>query len=113
MTTVVNVKVKYIRPKYNNLKEWCDNPNNVYIGRKGVVFIDGERYPKEHSLFANPYKTGDAIQQYKDYLQKKMDDGIITNEHLFNLKGKSLGCWCKEPDRHVNCHGDIILQYIK
>jgi hypothetical protein len=43
--SVVNCKVKYIRPEYNNLKEWMNNPNNVYIGREGVVFIDKKRFP--------------------------------------------------------------------
>ncbi len=36
--SVVNVKVKYICPYgYNNLYEWCNDTNNAYIGRKGVV----------------------------------------------------------------------------
>jgi hypothetical protein len=46
MTTVVCVKVDFIRPEYKNLEEWMRNPNNVYIGRSGVVFINGERFPK-------------------------------------------------------------------
>lgn len=48
-TIVVNVKVKYIRPKYHNLKMWMDD-DNVYIGRKGVVFVDGQRFPKDSSI---------------------------------------------------------------
>jgi len=45
--SVVNCKVKYIRPKYNNLKEWFDDyENNYYIGRAGIVFINKERFPK-------------------------------------------------------------------
>lgn len=43
--SVVNCKVKHIRPKYNNLEEWIKDENNVYIGRKGVVFIDEKRFP--------------------------------------------------------------------
>ena len=34
---VVNVKVKYIRPKYQNLSEWINDPNNEYIGRASIV----------------------------------------------------------------------------
>jgi len=55
-TRVVNVKVAHIRPKYNNLAEWMADPNNVYIGRRGIVFIDKVRFPKENSAFANPFK---------------------------------------------------------
>jgi len=46
--SVVNCKVKYIRPEYNNLKEWMNNPNNVYIGREGVVFIDKNAFLLNH-----------------------------------------------------------------
>ena len=108
-TTVVNIKVKYIRPEYQDLKEWCSDPNNVYIGRKRIVFIDGERYPKCDSLFANPYKGENAIEKYRDYLLRSMKNGDITEEDVRSLRGKKLGCWCK-PDR---CHGDVILDVLK
>ena len=55
-TTLVNVKVKNIRPIYDNLEEWMKDSNNIYIGRKGVVFINGIRFPKENSIWCNPYK---------------------------------------------------------
>jgi len=55
MTKVVNVKIQHIRPDYMNLKEWIKDENNVYIGRSGIVFIDGERYPKKTSIWANPF----------------------------------------------------------
>lgn len=42
--SVVNVKVANLRPHYNNLREWMQDEDNVYIGRKGVVFIDGKRF---------------------------------------------------------------------
>ena len=61
---VVNVKVKYIRPAFQNLRKWCEEPNNVYIGRSGVVFVPSEsdstrkeRYPKRNSIWANPFKV--------------------------------------------------------
>ena len=61
-TTVVNVKVTHIRPRFQNLREWSKDPQNVYIGRAGVVFVpnpDGtkERFPKKSSPFANPFKV--------------------------------------------------------
>lgn len=49
--SVVNCKVQYIRPKYKNLKEWISDDNNIYIGRKGVVFIDKKRFPENSSIF--------------------------------------------------------------
>jgi hypothetical protein len=75
---------------------------DVYIGR-------GSRW-------GNPYshKVGtlaehvvesrtEAIQKFEEYL--------LSNEELMaslpDLKGKTLGCWCKPK----SCHGDILLRY--
>ena len=109
--SVVNCKVKYIRPKYNNLMEWMKDPNNVYIGRKGVVFIDGVRFPNHSSIFANPFKIGkdgtrdEVLTKYREYIMGE----FAKNKDLFTeLKGKNLGCWCApEP-----CHGDILMELI-
>ena len=113
--SVVNCKVKYIRPKYNNLKEWINDPNNVYIGRGGVVFIDKKRFPSQPSNFANPYKLDEqytreeVIDKYKTYITQKLKDDENLQKELLNMKGKNLGCWCHpEP-----CHGDVLLDLIK
>jgi hypothetical protein len=58
MANVVRVRVSDLRPKYNNLAEWMADANNVYIGRRGIVFIDGKRFPPTDSIWANPYKVG-------------------------------------------------------
>lgn len=114
MTNVVNVKVAYIRPEYNNLFEWCQCNNNVYIGRQGVVFVDNKRYPTESSIWANPFKINknttrdECIKQYEIYIRNKIKKENLVSE-LLKLKNKILGCWCKpEP-----CHGDILLKLIQ
>ncbi len=116
-TTVVSVRVKDIRPRYQDLYEWCEDPNNVYIGRGGIVFIirDGKkfRYPPA-SPFANPFKGDGAIDKYLSYLMDNISAGFITLDQLEELKGKTLGCWCKTketPDK--SCHGDVILELIR
>lgn len=112
-TTVVNVKVAHIRPRYQNLKEWCENPNNVYIGRKGIVFINKERYPKQDSIWANPFKIDknltreNVLNLYENYIVEKINKENLFEE-LLKLKGCCLGCWCHpEP-----CHGDILKNLI-
>ena len=114
--SVVNCKVSYIRPKYTNLQEWCKDDNNVYIGRMGIVFINGERYPRKASKFANPYKIGkdyatreEVLLKYKTYIIDKLEKDPMLRKELRSLKGKTLGCWCK-PEA---CHGDILLELIK
>jgi hypothetical protein len=107
-TTVCCVKVKNLRPKYANLKEWMAGPNNIYIGRAGIVFIDGERFPKRDSIWANPFKiTGDrdaVIQKYKVYIMAKLELDTKLVTELLALNGKTLGCWCS-PEA---CHGDVF-----
>jgi hypothetical protein len=113
-TKVVNVKVKYLRPKYQNLKEWMKDKNNVYIGRKKVVFINGKRFPPKNSIWANPYKIDeehsrdDVIKLYKKYIKRKIKKENLFDE-LMKLKGKNLGCWC-QPEK---CHGDVLIYLIK
>ena len=47
LMSIINVRVKNIRKLgYQNLKEWTENDNNVYIGRAGIVFVEKERFPK-------------------------------------------------------------------
>jgi hypothetical protein len=112
--SVVNCKVKYIRPKYDNLKEWMNDDNNIYIARGGIVFIDGKRFPPRSSNFANPYKIGkdgtreEVIIKYKKYIINRLDNEPSLRNELISLKGKNLGCWCV-PEL---CHGDVLLELI-
>lgn len=113
--TTVNVKVKDIRPLgYDNLRKWVEDENNVYIARKGIVFIDNQRFPKGDSIWCNPYKIGkdgtrdEVIAKYEWYIREniKLHPSILNQ--LQQLKGKTLGCWCK-PER---CHGDVLIKLI-
>lgn len=112
--SVVNCKVCNIRPEYDNLREWMEDKNNVYIGRKGIVFIDGKRYPEKSSIFCNPYKISkdvsreEVIEKYKSYIMEKIENDKTFLKKLKRLKGKNLGCWCAPK----KCHGDILLDLI-
>lgn len=109
--SVVNVGVKYIRPQYNDLQAWMQDQNNVYIGRRGIVFIQGKRYPSNNSPFANPFKIGrdgtrdEVLAKYRTYIGEKINNGLVD---LNNLRNKNLGCWCA-PE---SCHGDILLELL-
>ena len=73
-------------------------------------------YGGRGSKWGNPYshKEGtlaehvvgsrsEAIQKFEDYLLSNEE----LMESLSELKGKTLGCWCKPK----SCHGDILLRY--
>ena len=111
-TTIINIKVKNIRPIYSNLQDWMKNPNHEYIGRCGIVFINGERFPKYGSFWQNPFFVKDygrdkCLVMYEQMIREKIDNEGI--EELKKLKGKVLGCWCK-PDK---CHGDILIKLLE
>ncbi len=117
-TIRTKVDVKSIRPKYKNLQEWCEDNNNVYIGRGGIVFIDKKRYPPTKSIWCNPYKiTKDRTREecvalYKTYIIEKLNDKNETEytiEKLLEMENKVLGCWCNDNEQ---CHGDILIELI-
>lgn len=118
--SIVNVRVSNIRPKYQNLREWCQDPNNVYVGRAGVVFVpteDGskERYPPVSSPFCNPFKMDneksreEVIEKFRNHLEKQLLKNPELIRELVKLKGKNLGCWC-HPERY---HAEVVLELIE
>ena len=85
------------------IKIWMNDPNNIYIGWTGIVFIKGARFPKTASIWANPFKMtpicsrNQVLEFYEEYL---IHDPYLMSQ-LHTLQGKTLGCWCSpEP-----CHG--------
>lgn len=130
-TILYNVRVNHIRPHYKDLKEWMANPENVYIGRKGIVFVPDskggkERWPKKDSIWANPFKvdkdqdTQTVITKYEIYIRDKLKTGKINQNKLFGLCGKNLGCWCVSrpiigtiPREKWICHGCVLIQLIE
>lgn len=113
--SVVCCKVACIRPAYKNLKEWMQDDKNIYIGRRGIVFVDKERYPKQDSPFCNPFKVGkdgtreEVIEKYRLYIKKRLKREPELKEQFAALKGKRLGCWC-HPEA---CHGDVLLKMLE
>lgn len=109
---VVNCKVAHIRPAYRDLEQWIGDPNNVYIGRRGVVFVGGARYPKSDSPWANLYKVGrdgsraDVLLRYESDLRLRLAVDADLRRELAALRGKTLGCWCYPKP----CHGDVLVQ---
>ena len=83
MTRVVNLKVEAY---------------DVYIGRAGHG---------QDGFFGNPFRLGAhesrgaTLDRYKRYLWDNPD----VLERLPELRGKTLGCFCKPQA----CHGDVIV----
>ena len=70
-------------------------PFDVYIGRP--------------SKWGNPFKIGidgsrqEVIQKYKEMI---IVDIELIKQIPLELKGKTLGCWCKP----YPCHGDVLAE---
>jgi hypothetical protein len=115
-----NVRVANIRPRgYPDLRAWTEDPQNVYVGRRGVVFVaDGpntrRRFPAEDSPFANPFKVSAAVgrevslQLYEGYIREKLRRDPGLRALLRSFAGKTLGCWCAP----LPCHADVLVKIL-
>lgn len=86
MTTVVNIGKRPFAAQYD-----------VYIGRP--------------SKWGNPYVVGrdgtreEVIQKYREYIKDQPE----LLEQLEELRGKTLGCFCKP----LSCHGDVLIELLE
>ena len=109
MSSVVNVKVKFLRKNgVQNLEEWLKNDDNIYIGRNMEFYVPGATSSKWRNPFSiKKYGRDECLEKYKEYILKKINE----NPEIYNLNeinGKNLGCWCApEP-----CHGNILIEII-
>lgn len=92
MTKVINIKFT--------------STYDVYIGRAGQG---------KNGYFGNPYKIGvhdsrgSTLERYKRYFDNRIATDPEFKHRIHELKGKTLGCFCKPYD----CHGDIIAKYLE
>ena len=75
---------------------------DVYVGRGSKW---GNPYSHRVGTLAEHVvgSRTEAIQKFEEYLLS--NQGLMSS--LEELKGKTLGCWCKPK----TCHGDILLRY--
>lgn len=84
------------------------------------MFVNGERYPKKPSIWANPYKVGkdgsisDVLAKFENHIREK----LVQDENTFrlsDLRGRNLGCWCVPSTVNLDsnspfvCHGQVLL----
>jgi hypothetical protein len=80
-----------------------DAPFEIYIGCAFLEFAA--------SRWGNPFplrrESGRKIvlRRYVEYLLAEPDLLVDVRE----LRGKTLGCWCRRPGHDVLCHGLVLL----
>lgn len=90
----------------NVYKEEPPIDNYIYIGRSSKW---GNPFSHKDGTLAK-YKVENrekAVDKYKDWIEN--GEGKFLLNDLFELRGKTLGCFCK-PSK---CHGDILLRLVK
>ncbi len=88
---------------------------DVYIGRgsSGYTHINNTD-PGDPGWLGNPYRVGkdgtreEVVQQFEDDFMDKIRNDDEFRDAVHNLKGKTLGCFCKPK----LCHGDVIANYL-
>ncbi len=102
--SVINVRVANLRKMgYTSLEEWLENPDHVYIGRvcRYVKGANDSKWKNPYPL--SRYSREESLKLYEKWVIKNLWD------HLDQLEGKTLGCWCK-PE---SCHGDVLVKLLK
>lgn len=109
----VCVKVTFLRPRYNNLQEWCAQDGNILVTRNGRVTIGKDHvYVYNGSPWANPYKLSqytleESLSKYEEYLNQLLLQKETLQNFLKLRFAKEIGCFC-EPNS--KCHRDVILR---
>lgn len=66
------------------------------------------------TIFGNPfplikYSRPESILQYSVWFYRQLELVPEFKEAVLELKGLTLGCWCKPKA----CHGDVIVEYLE
>ena len=76
--------------------------------RKGDFTVD------RTTKWGNPYKLSKTCSRDQSIAQYEFHFVFKLLKDIEELRGaRRLGCWCKEPNRFVACHGDIIKKYLE
>ena len=84
------------------MPKWGQAKDEIYIGRatrqrKGSKWAN--HFPVEK------YGREESIRMYREWIQTQPE---LMNS-LHELKGKTLGCWCKP----LACHGDVLVELVE
>lgn len=84
-------------------------PYDVYIGRAGRG---------ESGYFGNPFplKAGEdrgaTKEKFVKYFYERIEKDAEFKEKVLSLQGKRIGCFCKQSNKEVWCHGDVYVEYL-
>jgi len=121
-TRAVCVKVGNLRKMgYVDLEQWLSDPNNLYTGRRGRIFItNSETKEKRYFAYAgskwyNPYnlKEYPLEKSLQLYIVHLFTSGLILE--IDELRGKNLGCFClhqHSDSGSPTCHAQVLADLV-
>lgn len=84
-----------------------NTPHDVYIGRPSKWGNPYSHIQDNATLAKNIVNTREeAVAAYREWITN--GDGKHLLQHLHELQGKTLGCWCKPK----SCHGDVLAELV-
>lgn len=78
-------------------------PYDIYIGRPSKW---GNLYSHKEGTLAK-FKV-DTVDESIEKYQYWLESNHMLLHDLHELKGKTLGCWCKPGP----CHGDVLVKFV-
>ena len=114
-TNVTCIKVANLRKSgIPDLRTWLEDPNNVYTGRRGRIFIDKVIFHYPGSKWQNPYKLDkySIKESLAFYINHLFSSGLIYD--IEELRGKNLGCFCSEQcsGGSPTCHAQVLADIL-
>lgn len=79
---------------------------DVYIGRPSKWGNPFTNRPGTKAEFILPTRA-EAINAYRKWITEGEGKHLLKDLH--ELKGKTLGCWCKPQ----SCHGDVLAELVE
>lgn len=79
---------------------------DVYIGRAGYGLGDG--------YFGNYERGGSKMARvaaFRTRFYRRMETDPVFRARVEELRGKVLGCFCKDARGQGICHGDVYVEY--
>lgn len=113
-TKSVSVKISELRKNgYNNIEDWINTKGNIYVGRKGRLFIhDGKGGKRYYTYPQSKFHRPTRIHA-KNYVKYLYNSGLIHD--LEELRGKNLGCFCikhRDSEGNAICHAQMLADLV-
>jgi hypothetical protein len=100
----MTTRVVRLKRRRGEIMQGCD----VYIGRlcnNGGWSLDESKWHNPFSM--NDYTRYECVEKYREYITKKIEEDP-SYYNIEELRGKTLGCWCKPNP----CHGDVLVEIV-